>query len=99
MSPRTLRTIWTTPCLRVLPLEALRLLMSDLATRRRGRADGRRRGARKVLLVDVRKARLHAYVDEDVYVALPPEVSQPGMRAKLRRSLYDARAAPARWEA
>ena len=73
--------------------------MSDLATRRRGREYGRRRGARKALLIDVRKAHLHAYVDEDVYVALPPEVSQPGMCAKLRRSLYGTRAAPARWEA
>eukprot|EP00969_Alexandrium_andersonii_P286432 12662289-Alexandrium_andersonii.AAC.1 len=68
------------------PLEALRLLLSDLPTRRRVRECGRRRGARKALLIDVRKALLHAYVEEDVYVALPPEVSQPGMRAKLRRS-------------
>eukprot|EP00969_Alexandrium_andersonii_P243270 10745730-Alexandrium_andersonii.AAC.1 len=60
------------------PLEALRLLWSDLATRRRGRGHGRHRGARKALLVDVRKAHLHAFVDEDVHVALPPEVSQPG---------------------
>eukprot|EP00969_Alexandrium_andersonii_P168954 7467385-Alexandrium_andersonii.AAC.1 len=58
------------------------------ATRRRGRVDGRRRGAREALLVDVRKAHLRAYVDEDVFVALPPEVSQPGMCAELRRSLY-----------
>eukprot|EP00969_Alexandrium_andersonii_P130480 5770098-Alexandrium_andersonii.AAC.1 len=53
------------------PLEALRLLLSDLATRRRGCAYGRHRGARKALLIDVRKAHLHAFVDEDVYVALP----------------------------
>eukprot|EP00969_Alexandrium_andersonii_P131179 5801125-Alexandrium_andersonii.AAC.1 len=72
------------------PLEALRLLLYDLATRRRGRVDGRRRGARKALPIHVRKAHLHAYVDEDVYVALPPGAPQPGMRAKLRRSLYGA---------
>eukprot|EP00969_Alexandrium_andersonii_P343490 15182718-Alexandrium_andersonii.AAC.1 len=40
------------------PLQALRLLLSDLATRRRGCSDGRRRGARKALLIDVRKAHL-----------------------------------------
>eukprot|EP00969_Alexandrium_andersonii_P176840 7819487-Alexandrium_andersonii.AAC.1 len=57
------------------------------------------RDSRKALLIDVRKAYLHAYVDEDIYVALPPEVSRPGMRAKLRRSRYGTRAAPARWEA
>eukprot|EP00969_Alexandrium_andersonii_P255209 11281150-Alexandrium_andersonii.AAC.1 len=33
-----------------------------------------------------------------MYVALPPDVSQPGMCAKLRRGLYGTRAAPARWE-
>eukprot|EP00969_Alexandrium_andersonii_P172669 7633023-Alexandrium_andersonii.AAC.1 len=69
-------------------LEALRLLLSDLATRRRDRVCGRRRGVRKALLIDVRKAHLHAYVEDDVYVALPPEVAQPGMCAKLCRSLY-----------
>eukprot|EP00969_Alexandrium_andersonii_P094354 4168375-Alexandrium_andersonii.AAC.1 len=62
--------------------------MSDLATRRLGRVCGRHGGARKALLIDVRKAHLRAHVDEDVYVALPPEVSQPGMCAELRRSLY-----------
>eukprot|EP00969_Alexandrium_andersonii_P347095 15345575-Alexandrium_andersonii.AAC.1 len=59
-------------------LEALRLLLSDLATRRRGCAYGRRRGAREALLIDVRKAHLRAYAEEDVYVALPPEVAHPG---------------------
>eukprot|EP00969_Alexandrium_andersonii_P174092 7696489-Alexandrium_andersonii.AAC.1 len=34
-----------------------------------------------------------------MYVAFPPEVSQPGTCAKLRRSLYGTRAAPARWGA
>eukprot|EP00969_Alexandrium_andersonii_P062999 2774952-Alexandrium_andersonii.AAC.1 len=34
-----------------------------------------------------------------MYVSLPPEVARPGTRAKLRRRLYGARVAPARWEA
>ena len=59
------------------PLEAVRLLLSDLATRRR--AGGRRgSGQRKALFIDVRKAYLHAYVNRDIYVALPPEVAEPG---------------------
>eukprot|EP00969_Alexandrium_andersonii_P082943 3658466-Alexandrium_andersonii.AAC.1 len=49
--------------------------------------------------MDMRKAHLCAYVEEDVYVAVLPGVSQPGMCAKFRRSLYGTRAAPARWEA
>ena len=39
------------------------------------------------------------YVEDDVCVALPPEVAQPGVCAKLCRSLCGARAAPARREA
>eukprot|EP00969_Alexandrium_andersonii_P017728 775808-Alexandrium_andersonii.AAC.1 len=80
-------------------MEALRLLLSGLATCRRGCVSGRRRGARKALLIDVRKAHLRAYVEDDVYVALPPEVAHPGVCAKLCRSLYGTRAAPARWGA
>eukprot|EP00969_Alexandrium_andersonii_P226487 10001659-Alexandrium_andersonii.AAC.1 len=38
-------------------------------------------------------------MEDEAYVALPPEVFEPGMRAKLNRSLYGARAAPARREA
>eukprot|EP00969_Alexandrium_andersonii_P032391 1414385-Alexandrium_andersonii.AAC.1 len=60
------------------PLEVLRILLSDLATSGRARVGGRRPGARKALLIDVRKAHLHAFVHEDVYVALPPEVAEPG---------------------
>eukprot|EP00969_Alexandrium_andersonii_P178940 7910903-Alexandrium_andersonii.AAC.1 len=47
------------------PLEALRRLLSDLATRRRGCAGGRRRGPRKAFLIDAREAQLHAYVEDD----------------------------------
>eukprot|EP00969_Alexandrium_andersonii_P156387 6914111-Alexandrium_andersonii.AAC.1 len=60
------------------PLEALRIRMSDLATSGRARARGRRPGTRKALLIDVRKAHLRAFVHEDVYVALPPEATEPG---------------------
>eukprot|EP00969_Alexandrium_andersonii_P229528 10137242-Alexandrium_andersonii.AAC.1 len=59
------------------PLEAVRLLLSDLATRGRAGVRRRRRGSRKALLIDVRKAHLHAFV-EDVYVALPAEAAQAG---------------------
>eukprot|EP00969_Alexandrium_andersonii_P022033 964476-Alexandrium_andersonii.AAC.1 len=38
--------------------------------RRRGCVGGRRRGARKAPLIDARKARLHAYVEDDVYCLL-----------------------------
>eukprot|EP00969_Alexandrium_andersonii_P370345 15477055-Alexandrium_andersonii.AAC.1 len=57
MSPKTSRITKTTSMFAARPpLEALRLLLSDLATRRRGRERGRRRGACEALLIDVRKA-------------------------------------------
>ena len=48
--------------------------------------------------MDARKAHLHAFAERNLYVALPPEVRVPGMCARLRRSLYGTRDAPARWE-
>ena len=39
------------------------------------------------------------FANRDIYVALPPEVAEPGKCAKLVRSLYGTRDAPARWEA
>ena len=43
-------------------------------------ASGRRsgRGGKKILVVDARKAHLHAMADRELYVELPPEVWKPG---------------------
>ena len=62
------------------PLEAVRLLLSEMATRQRaqpgkpgcGPAAGKRRGQRKAMVINVSKAHLHAFVNRDIYVALPP---------------------------
>ena len=71
------------------PLEALRMLLSIVASTR----------GCKVLVMDARKAHLHASVDRLIYVDLPLEIRKPGMCARLRRCLYGTRDAPARWEA
>ena len=71
------------------PLEALRMLLSIAASTR----------GCKILVMDARKAHLHATVDRLIYVNLPPEARKPGMCARLRRCLYGTRDAPARWEA
>eukprot|EP00969_Alexandrium_andersonii_P115654 5114374-Alexandrium_andersonii.AAC.1 len=42
------------------PLEALRLLLSDLATLRRAEVSRRRCGARKTFVIDARNAHLRA---------------------------------------
>ena len=75
------------------PLEALRMLVSHAAS---GRQNGL--GGRKLLVIDARKAHLHAMAEREVYVDLPPEQQVPGMCARLRRCLYGTRDAPARWE-
>ena len=49
------------------------------------------------MAIYVSKAHLHAFVDRDIYVVLPPEAAEPGMCAKLVRSLHGTRCAPARW--
>lgn len=71
------------------PLEALRMLISHVAS-----SEGE-----KLLLMDARKAHLHASAIRLVYVDLPPEERQPGCCGRLRRCLYGTRDAPARWEA
>ena len=40
---------------------------------------------------DVKKASFYAPATRDVYVELPPERAQPGMCAKLHKSLYGTR--------
>ena len=76
------------------PLEALRMMISHAAS---GRNHGR--GGRKLLVIDARKAHLHAMAGREVYVDLPPEQRVPGMCARLNRCFYGTRDAPARWEA
>jgi len=72
------------------PLEALRLLLSHVASHS---------GALKVEVIDARKAHLHAFVDRAIFVHLPPEEARPGWCARLLRCLYGTRDAPKRWEA
>ena len=73
------------------PLEALRLLISHAASNIAKNL--------KLMVMDARKAHLHAMAVRDVFVDLPPERRRPGFCAKLRRCLYGTRDAPARWEA
>jgi hypothetical protein len=72
------------------PLEALRLLLAHVAGQNQ---------VEKILVVDARKAHLHAHVDRPIFVDLPPEVARPGWCARLKRCLYGTRDAPKRWEA
>ena len=52
------------------PLEALRLLLSHVATGRKGKVRGR-----KVMILDAEKPHLHAFAEREVYVELPPRAA------------------------
>ena len=73
------------------PLEFLRYLVSRCASSQLGI----RRG--KFMVQDVKKAYFYAAATRDVYVDLPPERAQPGMCAKLYKSLYGTRDAALNW--
>ena len=68
------------------------MLLSDMMS-------GVSRGAEEVKLIvlDAKKAHLHAKAERDLFVALPAEAG--GGYAQLVRSLYGMRDAPALWEA
>ena len=51
----------------------------------------------KLMVLDAKKAHLHAKAERDLYVELPAEAG--GGYARLIRSLYGTRDAPALWEA
>jgi hypothetical protein len=74
------------------PLEALRLLISEAATIRRGA------GRRKLLFVDARRAYFNADATRLTYVDLPPEDAEPGMCGRLNKCMYGTRDAAKRWE-
>ena len=76
------------------PLETLRMMISRAATAR-----STSRGGRKILVIDARKAHLHAMTDRDIFVMLPPEIRRAGYCGRLKRCLYGTRDASARWEA
>ena len=71
------------------PLEGLKLMLSLVASDRR----------KRLMVIDARKAYLHAEVGREIFVELPPEIRRPGVCARLKRCLYGTRDAPARWEA
>jgi len=52
----------------------------------------------KAMFIDIGKAHLHAPVEGEVYVELPPERADEGMCAKLLYELYGKRTAANSWE-
>ena len=80
------------------PLEGLRLLISSAATRRRKRREGRR-GVRKMMFIDAKKAHLNPRCKEVIYVDLPEEAGEgKEMCGVLDFWLYGCRGAAQAWE-
>ena len=75
------------------PLEALRLLLSRAATRRKNGT------FRKLMFIDAKKAHLNPKCEASVFCELPEEAECPkGFCAKLNYWLYGFRPAAAAWE-
>ena len=74
------------------PLELVKLVIAAAAARCRGGY------CEKVMLLDIKKAHLHAKIDGDVFVDLPPERWKPGRCARLKYTLYGMRQAARNWE-
>ena len=75
------------------PLEALKIVLSEIATGKRG--------GKVVALTDVRRAYFHAPARRRMFVELLPEDYQPGdehMCGLLQYSLYGTRDAAQNWE-
>ena len=75
------------------PLEALKIVLSEIATGKRG--------GKVVALIDVRRAYFYAPARRRMFVELPPEDDKPGdehMCGLLQYSLYGTRDAPQNWE-
>ena len=73
------------------PLEYLRYLVSRCASSHLGPRKT------KLIVQYVKKAYFYAAATRDVYVDLPPERAQPGICAKLHKSLYGTRDAALNW--
>ena len=76
------------------PLEASRMLVSHVATDRSSGKD-----AKKLMVLDARKAHLHAVPTRGIFVELPHEIRKLGICGRLKRCFFGTRNAPHRWEA
>ena len=82
------------------PLEAKRVLISRAVTKRGGQRRKTRRGVRKLMFIDARKAHLNPKCEKDVYIYLPEEAQGggEGKCGKLNIRLYGFRPAAQAWE-
>ena len=78
------------------PLEAFKLLLSWMASSNRGH-----KSKEHMLIMDVKRAFLHAAATREVFIELPAEAIKPGeegMVGRLLKSMYGTRDAPQNWQ-
>ena len=71
------------------PLEALKIILSMIATDYRGH---------KIDIIDIRRAYFHADAIRKVYVKLQAEDYEEGKCGRLRKAMYGTRDAALNWE-
>jgi hypothetical protein len=76
------------------PLEALRMLMSHMASN-----TGEKGAPIKMLFIDVRRAYFNAVANRPTYIKPPDMDAEEGMCGRLNKCLYGTRDAAVRWEA
>ena len=64
-----------------------------------GKSQRPRKGHRKLLFIDVKRAYFYAKAIRNVYIKLPDEDRQDGKVGKLAKSMYGTRDAASNWEA
>jgi len=77
------------------PLSATKYILSEVASRSCSRTNSWR-----AMVLDVKRAFLYGYIEEDIYIELPPEdpMYGTGQVGKLIKAMYGTRAAPLVWQ-
>jgi len=80
------------------PLECKKVLFSLAVTEGIGFEKNMREAGMKLDFIDVRRACFHSNARREVYVALPPEDTSPGMCGLLNKAMYGTCDAAQNWE-
>jgi len=79
------------------PLEAKKALFSAAVTEGLGYINGDKTSGKKIDFIDISRAFFQADAIREVFVELPAEDYEPGMCARLKKSMYGTRDAAQNW--
>jgi len=77
------------------PLSASKYILSEVASRSDSGTNSWR-----IMVLDVKRAFLYGYIEEEIFIELPPEdpMYGKGYLGKLVKAMYGTRAAPQVWQ-